>query len=192
MFVHPHRREKSTSLLHRNFSHCCTYVKTRLVKQLILPKMDYACTVWDPHHIGLKRKLESIQKRACKFILRDKYVDYQSALIMLDLLPSHVRRDAIKLTCCHKILHNNTGILPENHFVHRNIRTLRNNNGHQLACERARTDVFKYSFFVKAPGDWNSLPESIVSESDNSKFKELLHVHLQHKHPNFCEVCNCV
>ena len=61
---------------------------------------------WDPYLLGQQRKLENINKRSCKIILNNDYNTYESALVSLKWLPTHVRREYNKLTLCYKIIHN--------------------------------------------------------------------------------------
>ena len=78
-------------------------MKEKLVKQLIWPKMNYASTVWDPYLLGQQRKLENINKCSCKIILNNDYNTYESALVSLKWMPTHVRREYNKLILCYKI-----------------------------------------------------------------------------------------
>lgn len=38
---------------------------------LVIPKLEYACSIWDPHKHNLSRTLESVQNRAARFIFLD-------------------------------------------------------------------------------------------------------------------------
>lgn len=44
---------------------------------MVTPKLEYACSIWDPHHANLSNMLESVQNRAARFIF-DDYSSYTS------------------------------------------------------------------------------------------------------------------
>ena len=113
-------------------------LKEKLVRQLIWPKMDYASTVWDPYLLGQQRKLENINKRSCKIILNNDYNTYESALVSLKWMPTHVRREYNKLILCYKIIHNMIAIDFNDFFSYGHVRGLRNNNGMLLETKTAR------------------------------------------------------
>jgi hypothetical protein len=51
-------------------------------------------------------------------------------------------------------------------------RTLRRSHKHSFIQIQTRTNSYKYSFFPRTIIDWNSLPESVISQSNSEKFKE--------------------
>ena len=59
----------------------------------IVPVLEYCAPVW--HGILTQRqsdKIEGIQKKALRIILRKRYVNYDNALEILNLKPLHLRR----------------------------------------------------------------------------------------------------
>ena len=61
----------------------------------IRPILEYACPVWGPqiHNIEyLSDDVEGVQKRAVKIILKEKFVDYKSALESLKIETLRDRR----------------------------------------------------------------------------------------------------
>lgn len=54
--------------LRRNFSSATPAVKSLLYKSLVRPKLEYACSIFDPSAVYLKNTLESTQNRATRFI----------------------------------------------------------------------------------------------------------------------------
>ena len=68
----------------------CTSVRRTLYVGLVRPHIGYATQVWASQSIELISKLESIQRRATKFILRLPFptsIDYRTRLQSLKLLP---------------------------------------------------------------------------------------------------------
>ena len=57
--------------LRRNLSSCPQDVKEAAYKTLVRPILEYGSTVWDPQCNGLNDELESVQKRAARFVTRN-------------------------------------------------------------------------------------------------------------------------
>ena len=62
---------KILGFIRRNLSRCDSKVKVVAYKALVLPKLEYASTVWDPHQACLVDKLEMVQRRAARFVCND-------------------------------------------------------------------------------------------------------------------------
>lgn len=62
---------KVLGYLRRNLRLAPPPVKRLAYLTLLRPKLEYACTVWDPHQSNLSKMLESIQNRAARFIYSD-------------------------------------------------------------------------------------------------------------------------
>ena len=43
-------------------------VKTQAYEALVVPHLEYACTVWDPHTQLNVRRLDSVQRRAARYV----------------------------------------------------------------------------------------------------------------------------
>ena len=57
-----------------------------IFKMFLLPRLTYASPAWTPNlTITQNRKIEKVQKRACKIILGPSYVNYEDALSTLGL-----------------------------------------------------------------------------------------------------------
>ena len=87
--------------------------------------LEQSCQVW---HYGIteeeKSDLERVQKVACKVILRERYVDYPSALKILNLEPLTKRRDKLCLKFAKKCLKfdQTKEMFPLNPSNHLNLR----------------------------------------------------------------------
>ena len=81
----------------------------------IVPVLEYCAPVW--HGIltqGQSDKIEGIQKKALRIILRKRYVNYENALEILNLKPLHLRRKNL----CLKFVQKTKSKFP-NYFPHR-------------------------------------------------------------------------
>ena len=63
--------------LTRNLRNSPRYFKEYAYKQLVLPSIEYCCSIWDPHQKYLIDKLEMIQHRAARFVLNKPWNRHQ-------------------------------------------------------------------------------------------------------------------
>ena len=126
------------------------------------------CTiVWSPHTARNINKLERIQRRASKFILKTDD-DYETRKDKLNLLSLEDRRFFFDVLFFYKVLNGfvNIDISPLIDFY-----SLRGRDNLTLKKQFSRTDVFKFSYFNRIVDLWNSLPNSIRSAASVSNFK---------------------
>ena len=101
--------------LRRNLNINSTSVKEQAYKSLVRPSLEYACSVWDPYFAEDINKLESIQRRAARYVT-GRLHNTSSVSDMLQHLNwrslSDRRTDA-RLTMFYKIVHNKVAI-PQN------------------------------------------------------------------------------
>ena len=84
----------------------------------IVPVLEYCAPVW--HGIltqGQSERIETIQRKALRIILRKRYVNYENALEILNLKPLHLRRKNL----CLKFVQKTKSKLP-NYFLPRDQR----------------------------------------------------------------------
>ena len=73
------------NFLRRNLSKCSSTVKASSYLTLVHPIMEYAASVWDPHHLNDIQALEKVQRRAARWVMND-YSWYSSVSAMLHSL----------------------------------------------------------------------------------------------------------
>ena len=91
MSFHQHTSEvamkanRVLACIRRGFINLNEHVLLRLYKSLVRPILEYGNTIWEPHFVLDRRKLEGVQRRATKLVpsLRDR--SYTDRLAMLDL-----------------------------------------------------------------------------------------------------------
>jgi hypothetical protein len=54
---------KSLGFLKRNLSVSNTDIKSRAYQALVRPKLEYGCSVWNPHTNEYKKKIEMVQRQ---------------------------------------------------------------------------------------------------------------------------------
>jgi hypothetical protein len=121
--------------------------------------MEYAYSVWGPSTKENIKKLEQIQNRAARFITRSneysqmtKVTQIVKSLILKTL---EVKKKG-KVIIIHKALNHNLEIQPNKNLFqcsdkHRDRNT--------FFIPYARTNAYKYSFFLSGIRAWNGLPE---------------------------------
>ena len=85
-----------------------TEVRRTLYLALVRPHLGYATQIWAPQSIELIVKLERIQRRATKFILKLPYssnISYKSRLQTLNLIPICYWHELLDLTSFFKLTH---------------------------------------------------------------------------------------
>ena len=156
---------KILGFVRRNLSRCDNKVKAAAYKALVLPKLEYASTVWDPHQTGLIDKLEMVQRRAARFVCND----YHRTTSVTELLRSlkwpslQQRRKDSRLTLFYKARHDEAAVdIPE--YVQEAPRSVRDNTN-RLVPLHCRTKAYLNSFIPNTIRDWNNLPPEIKKTS---------------------------
>ena len=63
------KANRTLGFLRRNLYSCPQEVKEAAYKGLVRPVLDYGSSVWDPLGVVLQEELESVQKRAARFVI---------------------------------------------------------------------------------------------------------------------------
>lgn len=135
--------------------------------------MDYSCTVWDPYLQKDINKIESVQRRAARFVKND-YSCKSSVTDMMNSLgwkPLAHRRREQRLVFLYKILNDLVALPTDTLDLSYNTRVQRRTNSKPLKLVTCQTDIFKNSFIPKTVKDWNSLPETCVNAKTVLEFK---------------------
>ena len=133
-------------------------------KALVRPLLEYASSVWDPHTQNNITKIESVQRRAARFVLR-RYRSTSSVTEMLQELawPTlQARRRTARLAMFYKIKNDlvsaddiKAKMIPP---PERDRRT----HDQQISKLSGGPSYRNSSFLPRTIGDWNSLPQSVV------------------------------
>ncbi len=145
-----------------------TFIK--LYKSLVRSHLDYAVSLWSPHHMMCIEDIEKVQRRATKMVIECKGMNYSDRLRFLSLPTLAYRRVRADMIEVFKMLNGkyDQEVTPKLIMSH-NSRT----RGTSLKLEtvRARFDRRKYSFNDRIVCTWNSLPQDIVTASSVNSFK---------------------
>ena len=160
--------KRKLGLLYRNFYQADQSVLSHLYKALVLPKLDYCSSVWDPHAVTQIDRLESVQRFAAKLCTK-RWSDPPSQLMMSLRWPSlRTRRSRQKAFLCRRIIKDES-VIPSHKFFHPHPNpNPRTQHTCPVLVPFARTISFQSSFFVSACRLWNSLPTHVISRVSSS------------------------
>ena len=84
---------KALGFLKRNLKTSNQQIKTQAHQVLVRSKLEYSCSIWDPHISESIRKIEMVQQRAARYIC-NRYHNTSSVSDMLNIinLPSLAER----------------------------------------------------------------------------------------------------
>lgn len=145
-------------------------------KTYIRPLLEYASIIWDPYTLVNTNKLESIQRKAARFV----YSSYSwktsptSLLRRAGLESLAVRRYHDRLKFFYLMYNDRLQIDKEAYIQPSICRPTRSNRPMKVAEFSCKTNVFKNSFFPRTCHEWNLLPANVVQCSDVSSFLRAL------------------
>lgn len=64
------KAKQQLGLTYRKFHQASHQVRSKLYSNIVLPKLEYCSSVWDPHQVKYISKLESVQKFGCHVITK--------------------------------------------------------------------------------------------------------------------------
>lgn len=159
-------------VIKRNFNHANSNAKLQLYKSLVRSKLEYGNCVWCPRLQGDKDKIERVQRRATKFIVKGDlcYLERLKKLRLPTLEYRRLRGDLIET---YKIHHNLEKV--DNLFIPHQGKT----RGHSFKLEKTRTNTnTRATFFSnRIISAWNSLPEAAVAAESTNSFKNKIDRH---------------
>ena len=158
----------------RTFSPYCDQASIiAIYKSQVLPVLEYACAVWDPHLKKDQLLLESVQLFATRMASHSWKSDSESLNHHFKLPSLSSRRAYFKLLTTYKCL-NNYMYCPTTNFSLHPKPNLRVCHSKQLTVPLAKTSAYFNSFFISSTRLWNSLPPHVVLCDNIAYFKSAL------------------
>lgn len=155
---------KTLNFLNRTLKITSTKTKAQAYKALVRPKLEYASSVWDPHHKVWIDALERVQNRAARFAT-NRWHNTSSVTNMKEHLgwePLQARRKVTRLIMFYKINFNLVYIhLPT--YFQLSSNTLRTHHSFHYMIPAVNKDCLKFSFYHRTIRDWNSLPSGLFT-----------------------------
>ena len=163
-------------IIKRNFKHMESSTLLKLYKTMVRSHLDYAISVWAPHHKQIVDNIERVQRRATKLISKCRNLCYKDRLKLLKLPTLAYRRVRGDMIEVYKIL---TGkydckVLP---YLHLSESMHTRGNAKKLQTIRTKYDSRKYFFSIRIVSVWNSLPDEVIEADSVNAFKKALDCH---------------
>ena len=162
------RKANSTlGFLRRNLFDCRKELKAKCYKAYVRPTLEYSSTVWDPHHITEIKQIESIQKRAQRFIQQSSFSNKSDPCTTPQLETLKDRREKNKLIVFNKGLKNHIKLPLEG---------LRQNKRKpsKFMLLQSSVDCHLYSYLPSTLRLWNNLDSPTKAVSSLTTFKNCL------------------
>ena len=159
--------------MYRTFApYCDSHTIISLYKSQVLPLLDYASVVWDPHLKKDKLLLESVQLYATRMASKSWKESSDSLNQRFELPTLEHRRQYFKLLLTYKFLNAYT-FCPSGYFLYHANPNPRMFHSKFLVQPFAKTETYfnSFFFFVDSVKLWNSLPNELVTCSSVLSFK---------------------
>ena len=171
---------RSLNYLRHTLFSCPSHVKAVAYKCLVRPILEYASPVWCVHSSKDISQLESIQRRAARWVCGSRWnsatrnwtKSSDSCLHQLKWPTLHSRRSFSSISLAHDILHNRISI-PFNKYFQFSFTNTRS-HPQSLSIPSSTINPYRHSFFVNTPFLWNSIPPSILQLSNRVAFHSAL------------------
>ncbi|KAK7093437.1 hypothetical protein V1264_012780 [Littorina saxatilis] len=165
---------RTVGFLRRNFKECTPKVKAATYITMVRPTLEYASTVWNPHEQQHNNLLESVQKRAARYV-HNNYREKEpgtvtNMLTNLGWKSLEERRHNSRLAMMFKIKNDMVGI-DKTAFLKPSDTRTRGNRIHQ---EQDYHPSLSHSFFPRTTSEWNKLPISTTSAPSLESFMSRL------------------
>lgn len=156
---------KKLGYLRRTLAQSPRDTKLLLYKTLIRPILEYASVVWYPYKQCDLKILDSVQRKAIRFICRNYSHNFSptQALQSLNIVPLHSRYRIESLKLLYTVINSSPSITGGNYISFMEETCTRSSHILNIKPLFARTNTFKLSFFPRTIDLWNSLPGSIRS-----------------------------
>lgn len=160
------KANQTLGFLRRNIKVHSERLKSTAYKTLVRPQLEYSSTVWSPYTGTLIDQIESVQRRAARWVKHDfgRMSSVTDMLTSLQWRRLDLRRIDQRLVMFHNILHDQVAI-PFPKYIVPLTRSSRTSHLHAFQQVQTKTDYYKYSFFPRTIVHWNALPPEIINLS---------------------------
>ena len=171
---------RTLNLLHHNMHTCNSSAKRKAFRALVLPVLDYASIVWNPHTQKNISALEKIQNRGACWVCGSRYNCHSHTWSKSSSECCHelhwpslsTRRKYFTIVTIYDIYHCHISLPFSSSFSFTNSCT----RSHSLSLQCKQSSInyyrsYRFSFFVNGIFLWNSVPHDILSLSHWSHFR---------------------
>ena len=143
-------------------------------------KILYCSQLWRPHLITDIKSLETVQRRATRFILKDTSLNYKERLLNLKILPLMMEYEINDVIFFVKCIKQPTKYFNINEFVSFSTSNTRSSTSLKLRHSVSRNNYLSHFYFNRLPRLWNSLP-CIDTDLSIATIRSKLHQYLWSK-----------
>ena len=144
---------------------------------LINPHFDYCCEVWNTMGVGLSNRLQKLQNRAARVIMKfSNDIPGPEAIKVLGWEKLETRRAKSKAKTMYKVLNKAAPSLLVKLFKHKKEITQYDLRGSSTSLQlpQPKTEKLKKSFSYDGAKIWNSLPADVRNSETLTIFKNRL------------------
>ena len=134
------------------------HAKRCLYLSLIRSQLLYCSPLWRPQLLVDVRSLETVHRRATKFIINNPSMDYRDRLISLEMLPLMMEYEIADIMFLIKSLKSPSSHFNIADFISFNISNTRSSSYLKLRHSVSKTNIQGHFYFHRIPRLWNSLP----------------------------------
>jgi hypothetical protein len=149
------------------------FVLTKAFVTYVRPLVEYCSTLWNPFHINLINKLESVQRSFTKRLAGLSNLSYDERCRHLGLERLELRRLHSDLIYCFKIINGLTCLSP-NDFFDVSYNSITRGHSLKLIVPVSRVDCRLHFFSIRVINVWNGLSNDIVTANSLSTFAKKL------------------
>ncbi|KAI8485850.1 hypothetical protein Bbelb_364020 [Branchiostoma belcheri] len=149
-----------------------------LYNAIFLPHITYACTAWDTAPDQDLQKIQRMQNRAGKLILKAPYrtpsIEVLTRLGWKDIKATHKHYEIMLV---YKAINNKLPHYMRQMFAYcseQSTRSTRQSTSNKLVVPKPHLETFRRSLAYRGPTAWNSLPVDIRTAPTLASFKRLL------------------
>ena len=174
------RANSTLGFLRRNLRRCPAALKETSYLTLIRSVMEFAAPIWNPHLQKDINLLESVQRRAARFIKGDYYTTSSVSHMLQDLGLHELkdRRRDLRLALIFKVVHGHVAVDATSIGLTPADGRTRANHKYKFRALGSNTSSFKFSFATRTISTWNSLPDRSVELDSPAAFKADIERHL--------------
>jgi hypothetical protein len=166
------KANRSLGFLKRNLKSAPQNIRETAYKTLVRPQVEYCGAIWDPYTANLTNKVEMVQRRSARFVLR-RYHYMSSVGSMISLLgweTLQVRRAKTRLVLLYKATQQLIAVDSHLYLNPTNMPT-RQSHSQTFRQISTRANYHKFSFYPRTIPLWNCLPAPIAEASSAVEFK---------------------
>ena len=143
---------KMLALLRRVFSSVtCVSSKRLLYVSLVHCHLMYCSPLWRPQFIADIKQLESVQRRATRFIVNNRHLSYKERLANLALLPLMMQFEIADILFFVRLMKSQNSCFPISKYITCSSRNTRQKTFFKLRHAKSSSNSMRQLYFSRLP-----------------------------------------